>query len=144
MITTKLWEKYNEALRKVELSNRTSNVVGDYAEDLVAKALNGDAAKTSTKGYDVSANGKRIQVKATRQNWPKLRGNTSDIRHEDFEELVGVIFDKDGEICKVVKVSLEEARQLKNKRDDSSWLISWSKLAKRGKDITPLFLNIVV
>ena len=124
--------------------SRTSNVVGDYAEDVVAKALNGELAKPSEKGYDMTANGERVQVKATRQNWPILTGNTSDIHNDDYDKLVGVIFDKQGKIQKVVMVTIDEVRQICNHRNASSWSIPWKKLAEQGTNITHLFNHIVL
>ena len=144
MISTALWNIYNSILCELEKLSRTSNVVGDYAEDLVAKALNGELAKTSEKGYDVTIGDVRIQVKATRQNWPTLVGNTSDIHNDDYDKLVGVIFDKHGNIRKVVILTLEEVHELSYPRGDSSSVIPWKKLAENGKDITNMFNSIVI
>lgn len=154
---TELWEKYNEALREAEENSRTSNIVGDYAEDLVAKATGGELASASQKGYDVLSGNKRIQVKATRQNvdvtnFPQgLRGNTSDIHNDEFDILIGIIFNKNGEIIQAIEVSLEEAKELwhQRKNGNKAWIISWESLAKIAKDypshdITDQYRNLVL
>ena len=153
---TELWKKYNQALSDAEQESRTSNIIGDYAEDLVAKAIGGELAQASQKGYDVIFHGVKIQVKATRQNidassFPKgLKGITSDIHDDDFKKLIGVIFNKKGEILQVIEVSVEEAKKMWSKRKNGkAWIISWGSLAKIAKDypshdITDQYRNLVL
>lgn len=68
MITAKVWNAYNSALYAAEQKSRTANIIGDYAEDLVAKVTGGKVAGNTQKGYDVLVGDIRIQVKATRQD----------------------------------------------------------------------------
>lgn len=144
MISTTLWTDYNAALSAVELVSRTSNIIGEYAEELVKKVTNGKLAPTSQKGYDIDADGVRIQVKATRQDSLPLEGNTSDFHNQEFDKLVGVVFDKKGRVVKVVEISAAEAIAMGHNRSDNTWSISWGKLVKEGHDITQNFLHVVL
>ena len=144
MISTTLWNDYNAALSAIESVSRTSNIIGEYAEELVKKVTNGQLAPTSQKGYDIDADGVRIQVKATRQEGLPLEGNTSDFHNEEFDKLIGVVFDKKGRIIKVVEVSAAEAISMGHKRSDGAWSISWGKLVNAGHDITAYYINVVL
>ncbi|MCR5533442.1 MAG: hypothetical protein K6F10_06135 [Paludibacteraceae bacterium] len=144
MISTTLWNDYNAALSAIESVSRTSNIIGEYAEELVKKVSNGQLAPPSQKGYDIDANGVRIQVKATRQEGLPLEGNTSDFHNEEFDKLIGVVFDKKGRIIKVVEVSAAEAISMGHKRSDGAWSISWGKLVNAGHDITAYYINVVL
>ena len=144
MISTTLWDDYNAALSAIESVSRTSNIIGEYAEELIKKVTGGHLAPTSQKGYDIDADGVRIQVKATRQDGHPLEGSTSDFHNEDFDKLIGVVFDKKGCVVKVVEVSAAEAISMGHKRSDGSWSISWGKLVNAGHDITPYYINVVL
>ena len=144
MISTTLWDDYNAALSAIESVSRTSNIIGEYAEELVKKVTKGQLAPTSQKGYDIDANGERIQVKATRQDGLPLEGNTSDFHNEEFDKLIGVVFDKKGRIIKVVEVSAAEAIAMGHKRSDGAWSISWGKLINAGHDITSNYINVIL
>lgn len=144
MISTTLWNDYNAALSAIESVSRTSNIIGEYAEELVKKVSNGQLAPTSQKGYDIDADGVKIQVKATRQEGLPLEGNTSDFHNEEFDKLIGVVFDKKGRIIKVVEVSAAEAISMGHKRSDGAWSISWGKLVNAGHDITAYYINVVL
>lgn len=135
-----LWILYNLILTSIEKVTRTKNIVGDYAEDLVAKVYGGKHAPNSQKGYDVlTAEGKRIQVKTTRQSDPKLKGSTSDFHNWDFDILVAIVFNGKGEIVKAVELPVIEAMNLAHSRNSYAGSISWGKLLKHGKDVTKNF-----
>ena len=73
---------------------RTENApAGDYAEFLVASALEGTLAPNSEKSYDVRADGKRIQVKSRVISDPPRSGQLqlSPFRSFDFDEAVIVL-----------------------------------------------------
>lgn len=85
-----------------------NNPVGDYAEWLVAKALNLDLAGNSAAGYDATdANGTRYQIKGRRITPENPSRQLSAIRKldaEDFDFLAAVIFDEHYEVIDAVIV----------------------------------------
>jgi hypothetical protein len=93
---------------------RTANApAGDYAEYLVAAALQGELVTSSEKGHDVSANGRRIQVKSrvvASQKSPGQR-QLGVIRTFGFDDLAIVLFAADYSVWKAVLVPGEFARQ---------------------------------
>ncbi len=142
-MSKEFWDQYNSILIQIENACKTKNIVGDYAEELVANAYNGTRARNSQAGYDVSAtlDGKiqRIQVKATRQNHESPKGNTSDFHNCDFDILVPIVFNGKGEIVKAVKLDAKKAKKISHARNENSHSISWGKLVKNGEDI----MNII-
>jgi len=144
LITTKVWAKYNSALYAAEQKSRTANIIGDYAEDIVAKVTGGKVGKNDQKGFDVLVDNVRIQVKATRQDAPPYRGNTSDIHNQCFDKIVGVVFGKQGEVRKVVEIQKEDAIRISYQRKDGSRVIPWKKLVSEGRDITELYTHVVL
>ena len=96
-----------------ELKNRgilrtKNSPVGDYAEWLVASALNLKLAKNSSAGHDaVSESGRKIQIKARRvtaDNKSRQLGVIRNLESMDFDELVAVIFDDTYEIVLAVSI----------------------------------------
>jgi hypothetical protein len=84
-----------------------NNPVGDLAEWLATKALNLKLADNSTRGYDaLDAAGKRYQIKGRRVTSGKPSRQLSsirDIKHQQFDFLVGIIF---GEFFEVERACL--------------------------------------
>lgn len=91
---------------------RTENApAGDYAEFLVATALGGVLAPNSEKGYDVLADGIRLQVKSRVVSDPPRSGQLqlSIFRSFDFDEGVIVLLDDhDHGVRQAVRVPVEE------------------------------------
>jgi len=88
---------------------RTDNApAGDYAEYLVAIAFKGELASSAAeKGWDVKADGTRLQVKARVVSDPARRGQRqlSPFRSFDFDEAVIVLFsDKDYSVSRAVRL----------------------------------------
>ena len=140
MISTTLWKKYNAVLIDIEKNSRTSNVIGEYAEELVAKVTNGKPARNSQEGYDVIAGKTKIQVKATRDC--ELKTSTGYFHNLKFDKFIGMVFDKEGNLVKVVEMSKRKARRIGHGR--SSWSISWGRLVKEGHDITKKYINVTL
>ena len=95
----RLWKRIPEALRQRGIC-RTSNVVSDVAERLVAQSLGLTLSANSTRGYDAtSASGERYQIKSRLlTGWNDSR-QLSDIHHlrpsDPFEFLIAVFFRED-------------------------------------------------
>ena len=96
-----------------ELRNRgilrtMNNPTGDYAEWLVASALDLKLAKNSVAGHDAeSETGKKIQIKARRMSPGNKSRQLSVIRNlekNDFDELVAVIFNESYEVVEAVAI----------------------------------------
>ncbi|MGE6993152.1 DUF6998 domain-containing protein [Pseudomonas sp. NPDC047961] len=85
-----------------------NNPVGDYAEWLVASALNLKLAKNSAAGHDAeSDSGKKIQIKARRvtaDNKSRQLGVIRNLEKIDFDELVAVIFNESYEVIEAVSI----------------------------------------
>jgi hypothetical protein len=76
-----------------------NNPAADYAEYLVAKALNLTLAAKSTKGYDaIDEHGIKYEVKArrlTHRSHPTRFGAIRKLEESHFDYLVVVLFDED-------------------------------------------------
>ena len=83
---------------------RTGNApLGDYAEWLAARALGGVLVANSVKSYDlISADGRRVQVKARRVSEPVRRGElqTSPFRSWDFDDALLVLVDAESYVVR--------------------------------------------
>ena len=99
---------------------RTANApAGDYAEYLVARALDGVLAPNSVKSWDVKlAGGRRVQVKCRVVNNPPKAGERqlSPFRSFEFDDLVIVLFARDYSIRRAVKIPVEAVRALSRHR----------------------------
>jgi Family of unknown function (DUF6998) len=88
---------------------RTSNLIGDYAEWLVANRLGFHLERNSNPGYDaIDGNGIKYQVKSrhiTPENRPKQIGNIRDLSKHGFDFLIAVIFNEDFTVRRVLKIS---------------------------------------
>jgi hypothetical protein len=83
-----------------------NNPVGDYTEWLIAKVLNLKLANNSESGYDAfDENGIKYQIKGRRitpENKSRQLSAIRNLNKNDFDYLVGVIFDKDYSIIDAV------------------------------------------
>ena len=97
--TQELWRSYNliSKLLKEEL-NRTANLVGEYAEYLIAEYTSGDLLEASSKSADVISNSKELYQVKSRKLSDKLTGALGIIRSWNFDYLAVVIFDNYGNI----------------------------------------------
>ena len=118
-------------------NTRTGNIVGEFAEELMADYYKGTPAPVSQKGYDFDANGKRYQVKARLAKGKRVTGNLSDIHFWDFDFLIVVFFDANGLITLAKEISVEEAKKIAIK-NGTRHIISSSSVRKitNCKDIT--------
>lgn len=88
-----------------KLDSRTHNIVGEFAEHLVANVMNGEMEETSHGGYDIKADGKTVQVKARKGTEEDLKGTSlSDFHNKDFQILVIVLFNESGKITHVWEI----------------------------------------
>lgn len=99
------------ALKDRGVVRTKNNPVGDYAEWLVANALDLELQSNSAAGYDAtSADGVRYQIKARRVTPDNRSRQLSAIRKldaKDFDRLIGVIFNADFEITDAYEIPHE-------------------------------------
>ena len=92
-----LHESINEELKKRKLINSKNNIVADYSEYLVCKALHLVPATGSNKGFDAKDNiGNKYEVKGrrpTKSNKSVQLGALRDLKSKHFNFLVCVIFE---------------------------------------------------
>lgn len=114
--TSELFALYRSILRELRTRGivRTENApVGDYAEYLVARALDGTLAPNSEKSYDVIAHGVRLQVKSRVVSNPPRSGQLqlSPFRSFDFDDAVIVLFDDlDYSVRHAIRLPVDELR----------------------------------
>jgi Family of unknown function (DUF6998) len=85
-----------------------NNPVGDYTEWLVKKALDLELTKNSASGHDgFDKKGNRYQIKGRRitpENKSRQLSAIRNLKENNFDFLIAVIFDKDYQILDAVKV----------------------------------------
>lgn len=95
-------------LRSRGILRTMNNPVGDYAEWLVASALDLKLTSNSAAGHDAeSGTGKKIQIKARRvshNNNSRQLGAIRNLDKGDFDELVAVIFNESYEVVEAVSI----------------------------------------
>lgn len=133
-----IWKIYSYVSSRLASQSNTGNIVGEFAEELMADYYGGLLAPPSTKGYDFEVNGIKYQVKSrmvTKNN--SFTGNLSDIHCWDFDFLIVVFFDKLGSINMVKELTLQEAKDISN-GGQTRHLISVSSIRKNNSynDIT--------
>jgi hypothetical protein len=106
------------AMRERGIVRSANNPIADIAERLVADHFHGELAAPNEKGYDVLANGRRLQVKALRKT-RHSRSNLSAIRSHDFDAIVAVVFESDMRLRELVEVPLEVVL------DRQTWSETW-------------------
>ncbi len=85
---------------------RTRNApAADVAESLVAAAYHGQLAPSSTKGHDVEAGGRLIQVKCRVLSDDHKSGQFSAFRSFGFDAGVFVVFNRDYSVGRAVEVA---------------------------------------
>jgi len=94
---------------------RTNNLLGDYAEHLVAEAMGLRREKCSNKGYDlVDESERKYEVKARRMTEATGARELGAFRNLDapqFHLLAGVLFNKDFSVYKACLVPAEIVRE---------------------------------
>jgi len=92
-----------------------NNPVADYAEWLVARALDLKLERNSRRGFDASdSNSVRYQIKGRRLHPSNPSRQLSVIRKLDskeFEFLVGVLFNRDFSLHEAFKISREQVER---------------------------------
>ena len=98
---TNLWKNFNNSSKLLkDRLGRTSNLVGEYAEYLANKYLNGVLLPPSSYSADIkSINGDLYQVKS-RKISKGLTSQLSIIRSWDFDYLIIILFDIYGSVLK--------------------------------------------
>jgi len=139
--TQELWRSYNliSKLLKEEL-NRTANLVGEYAEYLIAEYTSGELLEASSKGADVISDAEELYQVKSRKLSDKLTGALGIIRSWDFHFLAVVIFDDYGDINKAFIVRKDIAKKYSKQNDlQNGWVITMTQEFinnKENKDIT--------
>lgn len=108
-------------LRRRKICRSGNNPVADYAEGLVAKALDLRLASGSTAGYDATdAEGRHYEIKARRVTRPGSTTMLSAIRGMDkrhFDFLVAVIFDEDYAVRRAVQIPYDSVLRIAKFRE---------------------------
>ena len=123
---TDLWKNYNTSSKLLkEKLGRTSNLVGEYAEYLVNKYLNGELLTASHASADIKApNGDLHQVKC-RKIINGLTTQLGIIRSWNFDFLTIILFDDNGSVIKglIYPKSIAEKYAVENEHQNG-WVIS--------------------
>ncbi len=118
--TSDLFKLHHNVLtepRRQENIRSGSNIVSNYAETLVCKALGLRQVPTSTPGYDATdKNGHRYQIKARMllslagsRQLGALRGLNS--ASKPFDYLVGVLFDEFHNVIRAALIPIDVVRK---------------------------------
>lgn len=124
-VISSLWKMFNQSSNALsKILGRTNNVVGEYAEYLVCKYLNGEMLSPSNKSADIQdRDGKLYQVKARKVT--NLTTQLGVIRSWDFNYLIVILFDFDGNIIKAVKLPASTAKKCSIYNEhQNGWVIS--------------------
>lgn len=124
--TIKLWSNYNMATNLIlDAMGGASNIVGEFAEQLVADYYGGKQLQASSKSADVILDdGRTIQVKA-RTPRQTLTTSLGIIRTWDFDLLVAVLFSTDGAVIKAVEVASDVAQSIATPNKlQNGWVIT--------------------
>lgn len=107
-----LWVDYMNATNRIASAlGRSANIVGEYAERLVAEYYGGELLTASNKSADIRLrDGRLVQVKS---RVPRQTSTTSlsPIRSWDFDLLVVVLFNPDGGIMEAVEMTADVAKR---------------------------------
>jgi len=102
-----------DELRTRKIVRTSNSPIGDYAEWLVANQLGLTLVANSTSGYDAfdpSHSGTKFQIKGRRltpRNPSKQLGAIRNLKKQDFDYLIAVLFNELVEIKLVVKIPHE-------------------------------------
>jgi hypothetical protein len=124
--TVNLWKNYTMATNLIlDAIGGASNIVGEFAEQLVADYYGGKQLTASSKSADiVLENEKTIQVKA---RMPRQTMTTSlgIIRSWNFDYLVVVLFSPDGSVLKAIEMNVDDARSIAvTNKHQNGWVIT--------------------
>lgn len=115
---SKLWFNYMQSLDMITTAiGRSSNIVGEFGEEIVAALYGGELLPPSNSSADVALpDGRTIQVKT---RVPRQTSATSlgVIRSWNFDLLVVVLFNTDGTLQKAVELNVEDAKRLAKEND---------------------------
>jgi hypothetical protein len=143
-----LWKNYNNAsLLLTKAMGGAANEVGEFAEKLVCKYFNATQLNASNKSADlITEDGKLIQVKS-RKIEQLISTSLNVIRSWDFDILVVVLFSKDGNILKAIKIDSVTAKGLsKNNKHQNGYILTTSHELldhNNSDDITMELQNIL-
>ena len=143
-----LWRLYNNiSSLLIDAMGGTANEVGEFAEVLVAKYYNGEQLPASNKSADIKTkNGNLIQVKSRRMKRMTIT-SLNVIRSWDFDLLVVVLFNKDGNVLKAIEIDSKTAEMLstRNKHQNGLVLTTNRDLLdnEKASDITKDLQNII-
>lgn len=125
----KLWKNYNLSTKELkEKLQRTSNLVGEYAEYLINEFVNGELLPPSNSSADIQTKkGELYQVKAR-----KITNNTttqlSVIRSWDFDFLTIILFNQYGDVIKSIICSKKTAQKYATENyHQNGWVITTTK-----------------
>ncbi len=139
-----LWFEYNNAKNRIQQAlGRTANILGEYAEMLVAQAYGGQLLPTSHKSADVLLpDGRTIRVKA-RIVTPGETTQLSVMRSWDFDLLVVLLFNKSGKLLWAGELKAEDARAIsrfyKHTNGDQLWTTASLFDPAASRDVRSLF-----
>ena len=143
-----LWKQYNDASNALAKKlGRTYNIVGDFAEHLAKIYLNGELFDASKSGADIkSKEGKLYQIKSRKMD--KLKSTSLNvIRSWDFDYLLVLLFDREGEVLKAIESPVNIAKEYgKRNEHQNGWVITTNKdflNEERNKDLTDIFNNLL-
>ena len=123
-----LWKHYIVASKEiVEKLGRTNNVVGEYAERLAAIYFTSDEIENpSSKSFDLeSRKFGRVQVKA-RKIGPKQKSTSLGIiRSWDFDNLLTILFEMEGEIKEVFRTEKKNVQKLNSTKNKNKHQKGW-------------------
>ena len=114
---------------------------GDWAERLVKDAYGGVLASTSEKGYDVLANGERLQVKSRAIDHRNMRAGelTSTFRSWEFDRMVVVLLNPtDLSVGSAAELTRQVVWENKIERSHVNGFVLTPNdaLMSQGKDVT--------
>lgn len=145
-----LYSEIMEVLRRRGVVRSSNNPVGDFAENLAAKALGLKKVALSTKGFDACDDkGMTYEIKSRRLTEYNTSRQLSAIRKLDekhFDFLVGVLFNADFSVNRACVMPYEVAKEIATYREHTNaWIIQlrdevWQK---RGVlDVTTVFRQL--
>ena len=143
--TVGLWRQYNQLVAAL---GSTSNVVGEFAERLIADHLDGTLLTASAKSADIELpDGRLIQVEARviRDGVPAT--SLGIIRTWDFHVLAAVLFYPDGSVLRAVLVPVDAAKTCARTNGlQNGWVIVTTKAFldhEQAEDITDVLNQLL-
>ena len=123
------WITYNKTVKILQkILGRTNNIVGEYSEYLTAEYYHGELLPASHKSADVKVieNNQEILYQVKSRKLEKLTSTQLGIiRSWNFNYLVVIIFDLDGNILKALEVPVDVAKEYaKSNSHQNGWVIT--------------------